>query len=431
MNWILAAAVLVGIYIAIAWYIHSRGLWSDRITFYGPVMAIRTSRVSVLDRFRRYAGFFRAYGTVGIGVVVIVSVLITVMLIVSVGATLIMQPEPTGIYEPRNILLIPGINQFIPSTAAVWLAFVLTIAIHELGHGILCRVEGFRVKAMGVLMAVIPIGFFVEPDEDEVEAARTLPRIRMYGAGITNNVVAGGVCLVLLLLLLGMAIPLPVPFIAGVYEGSPAAQAGVPPDSLILEVNGISVETRDEVTAIMSTTVPGDQVSLLLQTDGETESATVTLGHWPESITDHPDSGFMGIYYYDAPMVKETFGQLATPLGLLQLLILPFDTSIGGQLLGVIAFDSDALVAWAEPFAGYWGIVHLLFWCGWISTNVGIFNALPMVPLDGGLILREGVTRLLERSGLARYAPHVVGSISWLVLFMLVSLIALPYLLRF
>jgi len=400
MNWILAAAVLVGIYIAIAWYIHSRGLWSDRITFYGPVMAIRTSRVSVLDRFRRYAGFFRAYGTVGIGVVVIVSVLITVMLIVSVGATLIMQPEPTGIYEPRNILLIPGINQF-------------------------------RVKAMGVLMAVIPIGFFVEPDEDEVEAARTLPRIRMYGAGITNNVVAGGVCLVLLLLLLGMAIPLPVPFIAGVYEGSPAAQAGVPPDSLILEVNGISVETRDEVTAIMSTTVPGDQVSLLLQTDGETEAATVTLGHWPESIPDHPDSGFMGIYYYDAPMVKETFGQLATPLGLLQLLILPFDTSIGGQLLGVIAFDSDALVAWGEPFAGYWGIVHLLFWCGWISTNVGIFNALPMVPLDGGLILREGVTRLLERSGLARYAPHVVGSISWLVLFMLVSLIALPYLLRF
>ncbi|MGC9435388.1 MAG: site-2 protease family protein [Methanomicrobiales archaeon] len=431
MNWILAAAVLVAIYLAAARYIHSRGIWGDRITFYGPIMAIRTTRVDLLDRFQRFSRFFRIYGTIGIGVVVLVSVLITVMLLVSVGATLIMQPEPTGIYEPRNILLIPGINQFIPSTAAVWLAFVLTIAIHEFGHGILCRVEGFRVKAMGVLLAVIPIGFFVEPDEDEVEAARTLPKIRMYGAGITNNIVAGGVCLVVLLLLLGMAIPLPVPFIAGVYDGSPAARANVPPDSLILEINGIPVDTRDEVTAIMSTTSPGDRVSLLLKTDSETQSATVTLGHWPESFTDHPDAGFMGIYYYDAPMVRETFGRLATPLGLLQLLILPFDTSVSGQLLGVIAFDSDALVAWAEPFAGYWELVHLFFWCGWISTNVGIFNALPMVPLDGGLILREGATRLLDRAGLARYAPHVVGSISWIVLFMLISLIALPYLLRF
>ncbi|MHC1626566.1 MAG: site-2 protease family protein [Methanoculleaceae archaeon] len=431
MDWVLPVVIILGLYATILWYIRSRDLWSDRITFYGPILAVRTGNVGFLDKFRRFSRFFKIYGTIGIAIVLLLSLLITMMLFMSVGATLITRPEPTGIYEPQNILLIPGINQYIPSTAAVWLAFILTVVVHEVGHGILCRVEDLKVKSMGVLLAVIPIGFFVEPDESEVERAPVLSKVRMYGAGITNNIMAGGICLALLLLLLSMAVPLNVPFIAGIYSDSPAAEACIQANSLILEVDGIPVQTIDDVSRVMSTTRPGDRVSLLLQTGKEEISTTITLGEWPEGIADHPDCGFMGIYYYDAQLAKETFGRLASPAGLLQLLLLPFDTSIGGQFLGVIAFESQAMVAWEEPFFGYWGIVHLLFWCGWISTNVGLFNALPMVPLDGGHILRDGMTPILERIGLKRYAPCLVGSISWLVLFMLISLIALPYLLRF
>ncbi|OPX70668.1 MAG: Peptidase family M50 [Methanoregulaceae archaeon PtaB.Bin056] len=74
--------------------------------------------------------------------------------------------------------------------------------------------------------------------------------------------------------------------------------------------------------------------------------------------------------------------------------------------------------------------MHLLFWCAWININVGIFNAIPMVPLDGGYILKEGVERLFERKGLSKYALPVVSFISSLMLVMLISIIFLPYFLH-
>ena len=79
-------------------------------------------------------------------------------------------------------------------------------------------------------------------------------------------------------------------------------------------------------------------------------------------------------------------------------------------------------------FAGFWGIIHFLFWCGWINISVGIFNAIPMVPLDGGYILKEGVERAFERRGWLRFAPVVTTAISTLMVVILLSLIMLPYL---
>src|SRR5690606_31251041 len=121
-----------------------------------------------------------------------------------------------GIYAPQNILLIPGLNEYVPSTLAVWLAFVVTIAIHEFGHGILSRVENIRVRSMGALLFVLPIGFFVEPDEEELSQARGMKKIRMFGAGITNNIVVGGLCFLALILLMGLAAPAAGPVIGGV-----------------------------------------------------------------------------------------------------------------------------------------------------------------------------------------------------------------------
>ena len=117
-------------------------------------------------------------------------------------------------------------------------------------------------------------------------------------------------------------------------------------------------------------------------------------------------------------------------VGVLQFLIIPFDTSANAQFLRILAFDSPDEQYYQVPFDGYWGIVHLLFWCGWININVGIFNAIPMIPLDGGYILKEGVDRILDRRGLLKWAPHVVSTVSYVMLVMLMSLILLPYLLH-
>jgi len=429
MNWILLIIFLISVYAAIAYYIHSRKLWEDHITFYGPILALKTNRVGFFDKFAAFRTFFRIYGTAGLIAVIIVSVFITVMLFISVRYTLIVQPEPTGIYKPQNILLLPGINEYVPSTLAVWLAFIITIGVHEFGHAILCRVENIKVKTMGALVAVIPIGFFVEPDEEELDKTKGMAKVRMFGAGITNNLVVGFSCFLLLILFMGLVTPVSQPVIQGVYKDYPAASAGIPPGSIVTAVNGVPVASRIDVSTILNTTKPGNTLTLTAEKDKIVKDYVLTLSAWPDDIPDRT-SGFMGVEYYDGTAVVTVVQGMLSPLGFFQFLIIPFANDPGVQFLRILAFETPDTVYYQVPFEGFWGVIHLLFWCAWININVGIFNAIPMVPLDGGYIFKEGVDRLLDRRGLLKYSGYVTGAVTYLMLVVLVSLIALPYLLH-
>jgi len=429
MNWILLIIFLIVAYAAIAYYIHARKLWEDHITFYGPILAIKTNRVGFFDKFAAFRTFFRIYGTTGVIAVIIVSIFITFMLFISVRYTLLVQPEPTGIYKPQNILLIPGINEYVPSTLAVWLAFIITIAVHEFGHGILCRVENIKVKTMGALIAVIPIGFFVEPDEEELDKTKGMAKVRMFGAGITNNLVVGFSCFFLLILCMGLVTPVSQPVIHGVYKDYPAASAGIPPGSIVIAVNGVPVNSRADVSIILNTTKPGNTLTLTVEKDKIVKDYPLTLTAWPGDVPDRT-SGFMGVEYYDGAAVMSVIQGMLSPIGFFQFLIVPFANDSGVQFLRILAFETPDTIYYQVPFESFWGVVHLLFWCAWININVGIFNAIPMIPLDGGYIFKEGVDRLLDRRGLLKYSSYVTGAVSYLMLFVLVSLIALPYLLH-
>jgi membrane-associated protease RseP (regulator of RpoE activity) len=429
MNWILLIIFLISSYAVIAYYIHSRKIWEDHITFYGPILALKTNRVGFFDKFAAFRTFFRIYGTAGLIAVIIVSVFITVMLFISVRYTLLVQPEPTGIYKPQNILLLPGINEYVPSTLAVWLAFIITIGVHEFGHAILCRVENIKVKTMGALIAVIPIGFFVEPDEEELDKTKGMAKVRMFGAGITNNLVVGFSCFLLLILFMGLVTPVSQPVIQGVYKDYPAARAGILPGSIVTAVNGVPVANRIDVSTILNTTKPGNTLTLTVEKDKIVKDYQLTLSVWPGDIPDKTN-GFMGVEYYDGTAVMAVVQGMLSPLGFFQFLIIPFANDSGVQFLRILAFETPDVVYYQVPFEGFWGIIHLLFWCAWININVGIFNAIPMVPLDGGYIFKEGVERALERRGLLKYSSYVTGAVSYLMLVVLVSLIALPYLLH-
>jgi membrane-associated protease RseP (regulator of RpoE activity) len=432
MSWLHVLLLLILAYTLIAVYIRDRGLFSDRIMFFGPIMAIKTERVGFFDWFQKLRRPLRAYATLGVIMVVVVSAFMTLALLLAVPQLLVHTPEPTGIYDPRNILAIPGVNQAIPITAAVFIGLLLTIVIHEFGHAILARVEDMRVRSMGILIAVIPIGAFVEPDEADVDAAKGMPKIRMFGAGITNNIVAGLICFGLMFLLVGMATPLAVPLVQGVYKDFPAADAGLQGYSVITEINGIPVTDQEEISAIMDRTRPGEVITLTAEKDGIERTYTLTLSEWPEVLGGDRDSGFMGVYYYNAVTVKEHLGNVAD-LGLLAplyLTIAPIDAFIQGntQQLAILLADTPEQIAWEEPFPFFWGTVHLAFWLGWFNLLVGMFNAIPIVPLDGGYIMKEGVERFFERLGWSRYAHRVVASISGFVTVMLILLITMPML---
>ena len=72
---------------------------------------------------------------------------------------------------PRGIFLIPGLNPFLPITYTL-VALVISVFIHEAGHGIVARVYGIKVESTGIAFVLfVPIGAFVNLDKDELEKA--------------------------------------------------------------------------------------------------------------------------------------------------------------------------------------------------------------------------------------------------------------------
>jgi len=432
MDWILVILFFIVAYAFIAFYIHQKKLWKDHIVFYGPILAIRSRRVGFFDRFAGFHRSLRVYGTIGAVIVILVSAAMVVMLFYSLYLNLVTRQEPTAVNDIRNLFAIPGVNQFIPFTVAVWFAFVLTLAVHEFGHAFLARVENLKVRFIGILWCIIPVGAFVEPDEAEFEKLQGLPKIRMLGAGITNNIVAGLTCFFLLILFLNLAVPLPTSLINSVYKDYPADRAGIVPDSVITSINGVSVTTQTDVATILNTTRPGDSVVIVTEKDGIKSSHTLALSSWPQNMSPK-QSGFMGVTYYDASGIKQIFGVFASPLGFLAMLAIPIyiilDPVGWGQFL-ILVNDSADAIAWSVPFPGYWFVIQLLFWCAWFNLMVGLCNALPIVPFDGGYIFKEGVDWLLERRGLMRYSGYVVITVSSVMITVLTLLFLLPHLLH-
>ena len=433
MDWTLLALILpVAIYAAVAAYIYKTKIWQDHITFYGPIMAIKTDRVGFFDRFLSFRSFFRLYGTLGVIMVILVSVAMVAMLLFSLYFTILTRPQPTAVNQIGNVLAIPGVNQFIPFTFAVWFGLIVTMVVHEFGHAILCRIEGIRVKTMGVLLAVIPIGAFVEPDEEDQERAKGLSKMRMLGAGITNNIIIGLACFAVMIALLGMAVPLNAPLVKSVYVDYPAASAGISPDSLVRSINGMDITTRDEAAALLDKTRPGDAISMVTEKDGVRSTHSLTLQKWPEAMSNKT-SGFMGVSYYDVTALKGIFDNLARPFGMLVLLAIPIYVILdpvqwGGFL--ILVNDTTDTIMWSVPFPQYWLVIQALFWCGWFNLAVGTFNALPLVPLDGGYILKTGTDWILEGRGLLKYSGYVVSAVSFIMLFVIIAIFMLPSILH-
>ena len=425
-NWILIVLFLIALYLALISYIKSNKLFEKHVTFYGPVLALKTDNVGFLDFFRKFPGFFRIYGTAGAIVVALVSVFFSILMIFSFFFYLREKPPNTEIFHASNLLAIPGVNDFIPLTFAVIFGLIFAMAIHELGHGILARVEGMKVNSTGLIFFVIPLGAFVEPDEEDVEKAKGMPKIRMFGAGIANNLVVAFICMILLAGLVGMLTPSNTAYIYGVHGGYPAYNASVPPGSVILGIDGETVETSLDVSRILDKKFPGDTVSLsVLNEEGKESVHNITLSKWPD-IPGAKESGFMGVSYYNNDNIQELFGQYAlNPLGPMFLSYIPINTFLNDDTMGLgfLLIDRPYHVAWNEPFPGYWQVLQVVYWLFWWNFVLGTFNALPLVPLDGGYILREAADRFAERIKRPSLGRIISGIVIFIVLFALIGTI--------
>src|SRR5438309_10978520 len=103
-------------------------------------------------------------------------------------ATLVQTPAVRGNPPSPDLLLgLPGINPIIPLGYGI-LGLAVAIILHELSHGILSRVATVKIRSLGLIFLIFPIGAFVEPDEHELRALPRRERGRLYAVWPATNV---------------------------------------------------------------------------------------------------------------------------------------------------------------------------------------------------------------------------------------------------
>lgn len=268
---LLWVVVGLGLYWFGVLYLDSQGWLPSYVGLQGPILTIHTKRGrKFLDWLAGPKRFWRAWGNFGLGIALVVMVGSFLLLVVQAVAVLQNPPPATAATQPRNVLVIPGVNQFLPLSVAPEILFGLLVGlvVHEGGHGLMCRVEDIDIQSMGVaLLAILPVGAFVEPDEENRREASRGSQSRMFAAGVTNNF---AVTLVAFLLLFGPVVGsiavAPGAAVGGVLPGSAADNAGVGPGDRIVAVGGQNVTDNADLGRTLS------------QVDGQTVSVTLADG---------------------------------------------------------------------------------------------------------------------------------------------------------
>jgi membrane-associated protease RseP (regulator of RpoE activity) len=263
-------------YTVVVLALRSRDLLPPNVRLSGPLTTVHTKRGrALLDRLARPRRFWRAWSNVGVGITLVIMAGAFVLLAVQAVAILRNPPAATAVNQPRNFLVIPGVNDFLPLSVAPEIVFglLLGLVVHEGGHGLLCRVEGIDIESMGlVTLAVVPIGAFVEPDEESQRRASRGARTRMFAAGVTNNFAVAAVAFALLFgpVIAGVGVA-PGVAVADAYGDSPADRAGIDRGARITAVAGQPVNTGSELDAALAGT---DARSVTVEING---SRTTTV----------------------------------------------------------------------------------------------------------------------------------------------------------
>jgi|APHM01.1.fsa_nt_gi Predicted membrane-associated Zn-dependent proteases 1 len=250
LSWVLAGVV---IYTAVVLAADRRGLFPESVSVSGPLMTLHTKRGRrFLTRLAQPKRAWRALGNIGVGAALVIMIG-TFLLLLYQSAQIIESPPAQGtqIRSPQNVLVIPGVNDFLPLSVApeIVLGLLIGMVVHEGGHGLLCRVEDIEIDSMGVaLFALLPVGAFVEPEEEDVEAGDRGPRTRMYAAGILNNLIVTVVAFALLFgPVVGAIVVADGASVGGVYPNSAADDAAISPGDRIVMIDDQPVETNGEL----------------------------------------------------------------------------------------------------------------------------------------------------------------------------------------
>jgi len=300
--------------------------------------------LNLMDRMaKKHPGIVRVFAILGIIIGFLGMVGILILLIKGVYAFLFLNAPPP--VAP----LFPGV-QTVPGLPVLsffhWIIAIFILAgVHEFSHGLVARLYNIHVKSSGfaVFSFILPIipAAFVEPDEEQLNNATKKVQHGVLAAGSFSNLITAGVFFLLFLFVLTpLASAVTVNegvIIRGVNEESPAFESGLGENELILELNDQEIKDVGDFVENLKGLQVGDVVELKTN---ESEYSLIAIEH-PSG-----DRGYLGVNVSpERVYIDEKYGFF-------------------GEVISWFAL--------------------LFFWIFVANFGVGLFNLLPMGPLDGG-----------------------------------------------
>ncbi len=237
-------------------------------------------------------------------------------------------------------------------------------------------------------------------------------------------------------------------YILGVLNDKnyPAYAAGIGPNLRLVSINGTPIANTAGFNDYMNGTKAGQTVTLgLVELNGTQRNVSLVLasGSGPK--------GYIGFPYYGTSdnavgITTDEFGlgylnglkhMPFSVTGWLRVMILPV-LQFGGDDAGFSIFQGEFSslyrpVGWAAPFGTLvFSLAEGLFWIGWLNFNVGLFNCLPMIPLDGGHIFREATRTAMGRfvkdqARAERISKTIVNGFAVTLLASIIFMLLVPY----
>ena len=307
-------------------------------------------------------------------------------------------------------------NYRMLTLASFIVVIAVIILVHEAGHYMAARMCGIRVDTFSIgfgprirsfhwrgtefVLAWIPLGGYVKMagiiDEnfdgstsltgadDEFMSKSALQKAFVISAGVIMNMVLAVVIYSGIFLFWGNQVPSDDAVMSAVYQGYPAAQAGLQPGDRVLSIDGTVVSSWQEMERIIRNSA-GQELQLELERDGSTLSVSLTpLEDFDETL------GRVGRVGIQQSMMRESVSLSDAPaLGLRQtgrVIEMAWSTLrslISGQA-SLREVGGPIFIAQMSGTVVRSGLEAFLSFIAFISVHIGFMNILPFPVLDGG-----------------------------------------------